>query len=140
MMSHCIPIAVGSPSDTKDFEDETHPSWNQPVDYRQKHAEEKDRGNHHRCGRDHIILARPGYLLHFHAHVVHKFARVRHRSRDSLADACGRSGNSVAAGLVVFHFYRLRSHETLFTSPEQVSFPLGPSDSAHTLRLSLPRP
>src|SRR5258707_13478699 len=140
MMYHCIAIAVGFPSDTKDFEDVSHPSLNQPVDYRQKHAEEKDRGNHHRCGRDHIILARPGYLLHFHAHVMHKFARVRHRSRDSLADACGRSGNSVAAGLVVFHFYRLLSHETPSTSTEVVSFPLRPSDSARPLRLSLPRP
>src|SRR6266849_8155080 len=116
MMYHCIAIAVGFPSDTKDFENVSHPSLYQPVDDRQKHAEEKHRRNHHRRGRDHVILARPGYLLHFHAHVVQKFARVRNRSGNSLADARGRSGDGVAARLVVLHFYRLRGHENLFTS------------------------
>src|SRR6266446_876840 len=116
MMYHCIAIAVGFPSDAKDFEDVSHPSLHQPIDDRQKHAEEKDRGNYHRRGRNHVILTWPRYLLHFHAHVVQEFARVRDRSGNSLADARGRSRDGVAARLVVLHFYRLRGHETLFTS------------------------
>src|SRR6266478_6445179 len=112
MMYHCIAIAVGFPSDTKDFEDVSHPSLYQPVDDRQKHSEEKYRGNYHRRGRNHVVLARPGYLLHFHAHVVQEFARVRDRSGNSLADARGSSGDGVAARFVVLHFYRLRGHET----------------------------
>src|SRR5713226_722604 len=87
MMYHCIAIAVGFPSDTKDFEDVSHPSLHQPVDDRQKHAEEEHGGNDHRRGRNHVVLARPGYLLHFHANVVQEFARVRDRSGNSLADA-----------------------------------------------------
>src|SRR6266849_1998248 len=118
MMYHCIAIAVGFPSDTKDFEDVSHPSLHQPVDDRQKHAEEEHGGNDHRRGRNHVVLARPGYLLHFHANVVQEFARVRDRSGNSLADARSRSGDGVAARLVVLHFYRLRGHENLF--PEQV--------------------
>src|ERR1700676_3196505 len=111
MMYHCIAIAVGFPSDTKDFEDVSHPSLHQPVDYRQKQAKEKHRGNHYRGRRNHVILARPRYLLHFHAHVVHEFARVRNRSGTPLADSRGRSRDSVAARLFVLHFYRLRGHK-----------------------------
>src|SRR4029077_8768561 len=55
MMYHCIAIAVGFPSDTKDFEDVTPPSLPQPVDDRQKHAEEKNRGNYHRRSRNHVV-------------------------------------------------------------------------------------
>src|SRR5258706_3486074 len=116
MMYHCIAIAVVFPSDTKDFEDVSHTTWHQPVNDCKKTANEKNRGNHHSRGRNHIVLARPGHLLHFHAHVVHEFARVRHGSRNPLADSCGCSGDGVAARLVVLHFYRLRGHETLFTS------------------------
>src|SRR5689334_8647258 len=116
MMYHCIAIAVEFPSDTKDFEDVSHPSLHEPIDYRQEHAKEKHRGNYHRSGRNHIVLARPGHLFHFHTHVVHELARVRHCSGNSLADSCRRSGDGVAARLVVLHFYRLRGHETLFTS------------------------
>src|ERR1700676_3596449 len=136
MMYPCIAIAVGFPSDTKDFEDVSHPSLHQPIDYRQKQAEEKYRGNYHRGGRHHVVLARPGHLLHFHAHVVHEFARVRYRSGNPLPNSRGRSGDSVAARLFVLHFYRLRRHETLFTSRN--SSPLRPSDSARPLVRRLP--
>src|SRR6266404_5682529 len=121
MMYHCIAIAVGFPSDTKDFEDVSHPSLYQPVDDRQKHTEEEHCRNYHRRGRNHVVLARPGYLLHFHAHVVQEFARVRDRSGNSLADAGGSSGDGVAARFVVLHFYRLRGHETS-SLPGTVSF------------------
>src|ERR1700730_3939588 len=121
MMYHCIAIAVGFPSDAKDFEDVSHPSLHQPVDHCEKNAKEKDRCNHHSRGRNHIILARPRHLLHFHTHVVHEFARVCHCSRNPLADSCGCSGDGVAARLVVLHFYRLRGHETLFTSRNSLS-------------------
>src|SRR6267143_3491086 len=121
MMYHCIAIAVGFPSDTKDFEDVSHPSLYQPVDDRQKHSEEKYRGNYHRRGRNHVVLARPGYLLHLHAHVVQEFARVRDRSGNSLANAGGCSGDSVAARLVVLYFYRLRGHENLVTSRNRLA-------------------
>src|SRR6266404_3087905 len=112
MMYHCIAIAVGFPSDTKDFEDVSHPSLYQPVDDRQKHTEEEHCRNYHRRGRNHVVLSRPGYLLHLHAHVVQEFARVRDRSGNSLANAGGCSGDSVAARLVVLYFYRLRGHKT----------------------------
>src|SRR4029077_1505004 len=116
MMYHCIAIAVGFPSDTKDFEDVGHPSLHQPVDDRQEHSEEEHCRDYHRRGRDHVVLAWPGYLLHFHAYVVQEFTRVRDCSGNSLADARGRSGDGVAARLVVLYFYRLRGHENLFTS------------------------
>src|SRR6267378_4088763 len=116
MMYHCIAIAVVFPSDTKDFEDVSHPSLHQPIHYGQKQSEKEHRRNYHRGRRNNIVLARPGYLLHFHAHVVHEFARVRNRSGNPLADSRGRSGYGVAARFLVLHFYRLRGHKTLFTS------------------------
>src|SRR5258707_12975226 len=116
MMSHCIASAVVFLSDTKDFEDVSPPSLHYPIHNRQKQSKEKHRRNHHRGRRNNIVLARPGYLLHFHAHVVHEFARVRNCSGNPLADPRGRSGYGVAARLVVLHFHRVRGHKTLFTS------------------------
>src|SRR4029077_21207255 len=73
----------------------------------------------------HIIFARPRYLLHLHAHVVKKFARVRYRAANALANPRRRPGYGVAARFVVLHFYRLRGHKTLFTS--RSAQPLAPS-------------
>src|SRR6266851_4598477 len=125
MMYHCIAIAVAFPSDTKDFEDVSHPSLHQPVHCRQEHAEEKYRGNDHRGRRDHIVFARPSYLLHLHAHIMEKLPRLRDGATDALAYACGCPGDCVAARFAVLHFYRLAGHKTLFTSPERR--PLTPS-------------
>src|SRR5258707_5401610 len=116
MMSHCIASAVVFLSDTKDFEDVSPPSLHYPIHNRQKQSKEEHRRNHHRGRRNNIVLARPGHLLHFHAHVVHEFARVRNRPGNSLADSRGRSGNGVAARFLVLHFHRVRGHKTLFTS------------------------
>src|SRR5258708_18190664 len=117
MMYHCIAIAVAFPSDTKDFEDVSHPSLHQPVHCRQEHAEEKYRGDDYRGRRDHIVFARPSYLLHLHPHIMEKFARIRDRSTNALADACGCPGDCVTARFAVLHLYRLAAHKTLFISP-----------------------
>src|SRR5216683_4206224 len=112
MMYHCIAIAAWFPSDAKDFEDVSHPSLHQPIHNRQKQPEEKYRGNYHcGCGH-HVVLARPSDLLHLHAHVMQKLARVRDRAANALADSCRGPGDCVTARFLVLHFYRLRGHKT----------------------------
>src|SRR5260370_14511431 len=117
MMYHCIAIAVAFPSDTKDFEDVSHPSLHQPVHCRQEHAEEKYRGDDYRGRRDHIVFAWPSYLLHLHAHIMEKFARIRDRPTNPLAATCGCPRDCVTALFSVLHLYPLAAHQTLFTSP-----------------------
>src|SRR5271154_373211 len=110
MMYHCIAVKLCTPSDAENFEDAVYAKRYKPIHNRQKNAEEKYRGDDHAGRGDHVLTAGPRYLLHFHAHVVQKFARILERSRDLLADASRRPGDCIALRLFVLHFDRLRGH------------------------------
>src|SRR5271156_6631514 len=110
MMYHCIAVKLCTPSDAENFEDAFYAKRYKPIHNRQKNAEEKYRGDDHAGRGDHVLTAGPRYLLHFHAHVVQKFARILERSRDLLADASRRPGDCIALRLFVLHFDRLRGH------------------------------
>src|SRR5277367_2135166 len=112
MMYHCIAVKLCIPSDTEDFENPCDTQLHQPIHNRQKYPEEENRRDHHAGRRNYVLAARPGHLLHFHAHVVQKLARVVHRAGDLLADSRRRPGDCVALRLFVLHFDRLRGHSS----------------------------
>src|ERR1700722_10852474 len=111
MMYHCIAIGFYDLSNSKNFEHVRDASLDQPVDHRQKNAEERHRRDHDGGGRDDFFAARPSDCLHLQANVVQKLTRLLDRAGDLTADFA-RSSADTALRIVVFHFYRLRSHRS----------------------------
>src|SRR5271168_1323995 len=69
MMYHCIAVKFCVPSHTKYLKNPCNTELHQPIHNCQKYAEEKNRGDDHAGRRNNIFPARPGHLLHLHAHV-----------------------------------------------------------------------
>src|SRR5204862_1181241 len=115
MMYHCMPIALWSPLDAKLLENVCHTQLHELVDHREKHAKERHRGDDYPGSRDHVFAARPRHLLHLHANIVQKFARVGNRAGNFFADAGRCSGDGAAWRLFVLHFDRLHRHEFSFS-------------------------
>src|SRR6266513_2809604 len=82
MMYHCMLIDLRSPLAAKPFENVGHTHLHQLVHDREKHSKKRHRGDDHPGGSDHVFAARPGDLLHLHAHVAQEFARVGDRAGD----------------------------------------------------------
>src|SRR6266436_5044270 len=112
MMYHCIAVKLCFPSDAENFVNAHHTHLNEPVYNCQKYAEEENRGDDDAGGRYHVFPARPGDLLHLHANVVQKLARVLNRSSYFSAEVACCPADSAALQLVVLHFNRLRSHSS----------------------------
>src|SRR5580704_12809438 len=115
MMYHCIAIGFNDLSNSKNFEHVRDAALHQPVDNRQKNAEERDGCDHHRGSRDDFVAARPSDCLHLQANVVQKLTRFLNGAGDLTADLARASADS-ALRIVVFHFYRLRSHRSSRTN------------------------
>src|ERR1700733_2424970 len=111
MMYHCIAIGFNDLSNSKNFEYVRDAALNQPVDNREKHAEERYGRDHDGRGRDDFFAAWPSDRLHLQADVVQKLTRFVNRAGDLTADFARASADS-ALRIVVFHFYRLRSHRS----------------------------
>src|SRR6266404_2461354 len=110
MMYHCIPIDLWSPLTAKLLEDVLHPALHSQIHYPQENAEKRHRGDDHPGGRNHVFAARPGDLLHLHAHVMQKFTRIGDRSSNLFRQlrACS------ALRFIAAHFHRPRRHESSF--------------------------
>src|SRR5271168_4741224 len=104
MMYHCIAVKFCVPSNTENFEHSRDAHLDQPIHDRQKDSKEEHGGDNHAGRRDYVFAAGPGHLLHFHANVVQKLARVRNGPGYLLADASRRSGDCIALRLFVLHF------------------------------------
>src|SRR5207245_639259 len=107
---HCIPIDLWSSLNAKLLENVGDAKLHKLVDHREKHSKERHRGDYNPSGRDHVFAARPGDLLHLHAHVVQEFTRVGDGSRNLLRQlrACS------ALRLIAAHFHRPRGHKSSF--------------------------
>src|SRR5580704_13918241 len=112
MMYHCIAVKLCSPSDAENFVHAHDAHLNQPIHDRQKYSEEENRGDDDAGRRHHVLPARPGHLLHFHANIVQKLARVVNRAGDLLTDTGRYPCDCIALRLVVLHFNRLRGHSS----------------------------
>src|SRR5437879_498989 len=110
MMYHCIPIDLWSSLSAKLLENVGDAKLHKLVDHREKHSKERHRGDYNPSGRDHVFAARPGDLLHLHAHVVQEFTRVGDGSCNLLRQlrACS------ALRLIAAHFHRPRGHKSSF--------------------------
>src|ERR1700744_5509286 len=111
MMYHCIAIGLYDLSNSKNFKYVRDPALHEPINNREKNAEERDGRDHHRGGRDDFFATRPGDCLHLQADVVQKLTRFLNGAGDLTADLARASADS-ALRIVVFHFYRLRSHRS----------------------------
>src|SRR5579862_4649212 len=101
MMYHCIAIGFYDLSNSKNFEHVRNAALYQPVNYREKYAEERDCRDHHGRGRDDFFAARPSDLLHLQADVVQKLTRLLDCAGDLTADLARASADS-ALRIVVF--------------------------------------
>src|SRR5260370_7773841 len=113
MMYHCMPIDFRSPLCAKPLEYVRHAHLHQFVHYRQEHSKKRYRRDDHPGRRNHVFAARPRYLLHLHANVVQKLARVSDRSLNFFRQlrACS------APRFIPPHFPPPHSHKPPFPSP-----------------------
>src|SRR5580704_4850930 len=110
MMYHCIDIVFWSSSDPKLFENVSDSHLHELVYHREKCAEESHRGHDDPGGRDDILAAWPGHLLHLHANVVQKLARVGDRAGNLFRQLRAWS----ALRFIAAHFHRPRGHTSSF--------------------------
>src|SRR5712692_10524499 len=82
MMYHCMPIDFWSPSDAELLENVLHAALHSQIHQPQKKSEKRHGGDHHPGRGIDVVAARTSDLLHLHANVVQKFARVRDRAGD----------------------------------------------------------